>query len=139
MKTRGDIPLSVPWPLLIHPALITLWTTFFSLWFLIDSQGAFAAFDIATNAEPFILQTSASRYVALAVALWLGVWILRTPETMFVALLARFSMDVLDTVAGLRTGLLEPTVTGFAQPLLMFLAPALVTLVWLGRRIRRPT
>lgn len=131
MQAKNDQGFRIPRWLLIYPALLTLWSIVFASWFVIDGAGAFEAFGIPTQAEPFILQTSASRYLGIAVGMVVGIWILRTPKSILTALLARLTMDIFDTIAGFRTGLLDPTLLGFLQPFIMFLGPNLFTIIYI--------
>ncbi|MEM7127603.1 MAG: hypothetical protein AAF702_14820 [Chloroflexota bacterium] len=131
MQLQNEASYKIPWWLLIYPALLTLWSIGFALWFLVDSVGAFATFGIPTQAEPFILQSSAARYLGIAVAMILGIWIFRTPKSVLTGLIVRLTMDIFDTVAGFRTGLLDPNLMGFLQPFIMFLGPNLFTIAYI--------
>ncbi|MEM7028688.1 MAG: hypothetical protein AAF629_03765 [Chloroflexota bacterium] len=131
MQTKNDRGFKIPIWVLIYPALLTLWSIVFAVWFIVDGAGAFEAFGIPTQAEPFILQTSASRYLGIAAAMVLGIWVFRTPKSILTALLARLTMDIFDTVAGFRTGMLSPDLVGFIQPFLMFLGPNLFTIIYI--------
>lgn len=132
MQAKNDTGFRIPVWALFYPALLTLWSIVFAIWFVIDGAGAFETFGIPTQAEPFILQTSASRYLGIAAAMVLGIWIFRTPKSILTVLLARLVMDIFDTVAGFRTGMLEPNLSGFLQPFIMFLGPNLFTIgyIW---------
>ncbi|MBV7328815.1 hypothetical protein KFU94_11250 [Chloroflexi bacterium TSY] len=131
MRLQGENGFKIPNWLLIYPALLTLWSIGFSIWFLVDSVGAFATFGIPTQAEPFILQTSASRYLGIAMAMALGIWIFRTLKSVLTGLIVRLTMDIFDTVAGFRTSMLDPNLMGFLQPFVMFLGPNLFTIIYL--------
>ena len=54
MQTKNDQGFKMPGWLLIYPALLTLWSIGFAIWFVIDGAGAFETFGIPTQAEPFI-------------------------------------------------------------------------------------
>ena len=89
------------------------------------------AFGIDTGgASDFIMLNSAGRYVALAITMILGIWIFRTFSSLLLALLTRLSMDVLDLIAGLQTGVIID-VMGVVQSFLMFLIPNLVSIYFL--------
>ncbi len=133
MQAKNDKGFKIPFWVLIYPALLTVWSIVFSIWFVIDGAGAFETFGIPTVAEPFILQTSASRYLGIAVGMILGIWVFRTPKSILTALLARLMMDIFDTVAGFRTGMLSPDLVGFLQPFIMFLGPNLFTIFYIWR------
>lgn len=121
----------------IAPAYLTLWTICFSLWNFFDGNGMMSAFGVDTGgASDFIMLNSAARYIAIGVAMVLGIWVFRTFASIVTALAARLVMDGLDLVAGLQTGLISDGL-GIAQSFLMFLGPnlfALVTLWWLTPR-----
>lgn len=71
--TRTDDPIHLPKWWFIIPVYLTLWTTSFSLYNLIDGNGMMKTFGIDTGrASDFIMLNSAGRYVALAVAMIIG-------------------------------------------------------------------
>ena len=121
----------------VAPAYLTLWTIGFSLWNLLDGNAMMAAFGVDTGgASDFIMLNSAARYVAIGVAMILGVWVFRTFASILTALCARLAMDLLDLVAGLQAGLISDW-TGLAQSMALFLAPnglAIASLVYLCRK-----
>ena len=121
----------------IAPAYLTLWTICFSLWNLFDGNGMMAAFGVDTGgASDFIMLNSAARYVAVAVAMILGVWVFRSFASILTALCTRFVMDLLDLVAGLQTDLIIDWI-GVAQSMALFLVPngfAMVSLLYLNWR-----
>ena len=129
--------LKLKWWWYIAPAYLTLWTVAFSLWSLIDGNGMMAAFGVDTGgASDFIMFNSGARYVAIAVAMVLGIWVFGTFASILTVLVTRLTMDVLDLVAGLQTGLITDA-TGVAQSLAMFLLPgafAIISLIVLHRR-----
>ena len=133
--------LTLPFWWYIAPAYLTLWTICFSLWNFVDGNGMMAAFGIDTGgASDFIMLNSAARYIAIGVAMVLGIWVFRTFAAILTALAARLAMDLLDLVAGLQTGLISDSI-GVAQSLIMFLAPnifAIATLVVLTRKADQP-
>jgi len=120
----------------VAPAYLTLWTICFSLWNLFDGNGMMAAFGVDTGgASDFIMLNSAARYVAIATAMVLGIWVFRTFASILTAMCTRLVMDLLDLVAGLQTGLIADW-TGVAQSMTLFLVPngfAIISLVYLCR------
>ena len=88
-------------------------------------------FQQTSAADEFVIKNSAARYLGIALALVIGIWLLSTPEAAFTALAARLLMDVLDWVAGVQSGILEKPVTGSIQSFLMFVGPNLLTIVLL--------
>jgi hypothetical protein len=81
---------------------------------------------------------SAGRYIALGVAMVLGIWIFRSYSSILTVLIARLSMDVLDLVAGLQAGIITDA-TGVIQSFLMFLLPNLISIWFLIRIKNRST
>lgn len=135
MQFKPELEFSVPRWWYILPAYLTLWTLVFSLYSLIDGQGMMEAFGIDTGgASEFILLNSGGRYLALAAAMILGIWVFRTFSATLTALLARLSMDLLDLFAGLQAGVIADA-SGVFQSFLMFLLPNLLSL-WFLIRIR---
>ncbi|MDW3195301.1 MAG: hypothetical protein R8G66_23195 [Cytophagales bacterium] len=123
--------LQLKWWWYLLPGYLTLWTVAFSIWSFVDGQGIMEAFQVETGgASEFIMLNSAARYLAIAVAMILGIWVFRTYSSILTALLTRFTMDVLDLYAGWQTGLIVD-VTGVIQSLLMFLLPNLIAIIWL--------
>ena len=117
----------------IAPAYLTVWSVAFSLWNLVDAQGMMEAFKVDTGgASEFIMLNSAARYVAIAVAMVVGIWVFRTYHSILLALLVRLVMDVLDLVAGLSSGIITDA-TGVIQSLLMFILPNLFAIYTLRR------
>ena len=131
---RLDLPI---W-CYIAPAYLTLWTICFSFWNFIDGNGMMTAFGVDTGGESdFIMLNSAARYIAIGVAMILGIWVFRTFASILTALAARLVMDLLDLVAGLQTDLITSGL-GVAQPFGMFVGPnlfAIATLIILTRRM----
>ena len=78
---------------------------------------------------------SAGCYIAIAVAMVVGIWMLRSFNSILTALLARLGMDILDLVVGLQTGIIID-VTGIVQSFLMFLLPNLIS-IWFLFRFRK--
>lgn len=131
--------LSLPIWWYIVPLYLTLWTIVFSGWNLIDGNGMMTAFGVDTGgASPFIMLNSAARYVAIGVAMILGIWIFRTYASIVTALGARLAMDGLDLYAGIQTGLITD-ITGIVQSLVMFILPNLFALYTLHRLTRNKT
>ena len=95
-----------------------------------------AAFGVDTGgASDFIMLNSAARYVAIAAAMILGIWVFRTFASILTALCTRLVMDLLDLVVGLQTGLIADW-TGVAQSMALFLVPngfAIASLLYLNR------
>ncbi|MEM7799611.1 MAG: hypothetical protein AAF633_10510 [Chloroflexota bacterium] len=131
------LPDTLPsqWWWYLLPAYLTLWSIGFGIWNFVDGPGMFRQFKINfagnTPADLFIIKNSAARYLGIAVALMVGIWVLRSPAAAFTALLARLLMDVLDWVAGLQTGILKNQLTGSIQAFLMFMGPGLLSIVLL--------
>lgn len=97
------------------------------------------AFGIDTGgASDFIMLNSASRYVAIAVGMVVGIWIFRTYSSILTALIIRFVMDVLDLYAGLQADIIQD-ISGVAQSLLMFLIPNLLAIISLNRLNKKLT
>ena len=125
--------LKLKWWWYILPAYLTLWSVGFSLWNLMDGNGMMKAFGIDTGgASEFIMLNSASRYVAIALGMVIGIWIFRTYSSILTALVIRFVMDILDLYAGLQSGVIEDS-TGIFQSFLMFLLPNLIAIFTLSR------
>jgi len=123
--------LSLPLWWNITPAYLTLWTICFSLWSFVDGNGMMAAFGVDTGgASDFIMLNSAARYIAIGVAMTLGIWVFRTIASILTALATRLAMDLLDLVAGLQTGLIKDG-AGIAQSFIMFLGPNLFAIATL--------
>lgn len=139
MQTKTDYNIQIPIWWFILPAYLTLWTIGFSIYNLLDGNGMMRAFGIDTGgASDFIMMNSGGRYVALALAMFLGIWIFKTYRAMLVVLLARLAMDILDLYAGLRTGIIMDT-TGVVQSILMFLLPNLISIALLIRFYNKQT
>ena len=131
--------IKLKWWWYILPAYLTLWTMAFSLWNLMDGNGMMEAFGVDTGgASPFIMLNSAGRYVSIAVAMVLGIWVFSTFHSILLALLVRLTMDVLDLGIGLQTGLVEGA-GGVIQSLLMFIIPNIISLFLLFRLYKVPT
>lgn len=125
--------LSVAWWWYLFPAYLTIWSVVFGSWNFINGQAMFKAFkinfEVNSVADNFVVKNSAARYLGIAAAMIVGIWLIGTPEAIFTALIARLVMDILDLVAGLQTGLLENRVTGSIQSFIMFLLPNLIALI----------
>ena len=119
--------LSLPWWWYILPAYLSIWSLVFGIWNFVDGTGMFKAFKINFKSQSvvdaFIIKNSAARYLGIAAALILGIWVFQTSEAVLTALIARLAMDALDLIAGLQTGLLEKPIPGAIQSSGMFLAP----------------
>ena len=125
--------LKLKWWWYLAPAYLTLWSIGFSLWNLIDGNGMMNAFgvDIGTPSR-FIMLNSAARYVAIAIAMVVGIWIFGTFSSIMTALIVRLTMDILDLYAGLASGLIDRPM-GVAQSLAMFILPNLLAIATLIR------
>ena len=138
METRSGHSFSIPKWWFILPAYLTIWTLVFSIYNLVDGNGMMEAFNIDTGgASDFIMLNSAGRYAAVATAMLIGIWILRTFSAMLTALLARLVMDILDLYAGIQAGVITEA-TGILQSFLMFLLPGLIS-IWFLFRFRSKT
>ena len=121
----------------ILPSYLTFWTVAFSLYNIIDGNGMMETFKIDTGgASEFIMLNSAGRYMALGVAMILGVWVFRTYHAILTVLIARLTMDLVDLAAGLQTGIIED-LSGILQSFFMFILPNLLTLFLLVRFQKR--
>ncbi len=127
--------LSVQWWWYLLPGYLTIWSIIFGSWNFINGQAMFKAFkiefDVSSIADSFIVKNSAARYIGIAAAMIVGIWLIGTPETIFTALVARLVMDIFDLIAGLQTGLLENKVTGSIQSFLMFILPNLIAIAFI--------
>ena len=134
---RVQNKLQLKWWWHILPAYLTLWSIGFSIWNLVDANGMMTSFGIDTGgATDFILLNSASRYVAIAVAMVLGIWVFRTFQTIMMALIVRLTMDALDLYSGLQAGVIE-SVSGVFQSAVMFLFPSLISIFLLVRSAKK--
>ena len=123
--------LRLKWWWYIAPAYLTGWTTIFSLWNLIDGSGMMKVFGVDIGEPtPFIMLNSASRYVAIALGMILGIWVFRTFHSILTVLLIRLMMDLLDLYSGLVTGLIDSPV-GIVQSCIMFILPNLFAILTL--------
>ena len=137
MNTKAEQSFSLPKWWVIFPAYLTLWTVGFSLYSYIDGNGMMEAFGIDTGgASDFIMLNSAGRYLALAVAMVVGIWIFRTFHSILTALLARLSMDIMDLVAGIQVGVISDF-SGVLQSFLMFLLPNLIAIWFLQKATKK--
>jgi len=127
--------LAVNWWWYLLVGYLTIWSLGFGLWNFVNGQAMFKAFqiefDVKNGVDEFIIKNSAARYLGIATALIVGVWLIGTPETAFVALMARLVMDIGDWIAGLQTGMLDNVVTGTLQSFAMFLAPNLIAIAFI--------
>ena len=123
--------LQLKWWWYILPGYLTLWSLVFSVWNLMDGQGMMESYGINTGgASDFIMLNSASRYVAIAIGMVLGIWIFRTFHSIIVALIIRVTMDLLDLYSGLQTGVIQDF-PGIVQSLLMFVLPNILSIFML--------
>jgi len=125
--------IKLAWWWYILPAYLTLWTIGFSLYNYIDGNGMMEAFQIDTSgASDFIMLNSAGRYIAIGIGMLLGIWIFRTYYSILTALLIRLSMDIMDILAGLQSGVVT-NAAGVIQAFLMFIIPNLISIYLLWR------
>ncbi|MEM9272459.1 MAG: hypothetical protein AAGA80_05775 [Cyanobacteria bacterium P01_F01_bin.143] len=136
MKTNANFKFKLPFWWFILPAYLTLWTFCFSIYNYLDGNGMMEKFGIDTGgASDFIMLNSAGRYLAILVAMIVGIWVFRTFSSIMTALLVRLSMDIMDLVAGLQSGVIVDT-TGVIQSFIMFLLPNLIS-IWLLLKFRK--
>ncbi|MEM9713793.1 MAG: hypothetical protein AAGA17_16355 [Actinomycetota bacterium] len=125
------------------PGYLTVWSLVNGTWTFVDGEGLFDAFGIditvVTSGDDFVLANSGARYLGVAVALLVGVFVVDSAAAAFAALSARLVMDVGDVVAGIRTDQFENVVLGLAQSTVLFFVPTVVSLVWLWRARARST
>jgi len=137
MKTKAEKTITIPTWWFIIPAYLTLWSLVFSTYNYVDGNGMMEAFGINTGgASDFIMLNSAGRYIALALAMVLGIWVFRTYHSILTALYTRLTMDGLDLVVGLQTGIITDG-SGVVQSFLMFLAPNLISIYLIIRWYRK--
>ncbi|MEM9131230.1 MAG: hypothetical protein AAF962_27385 [Actinomycetota bacterium] len=141
LRLPGPITASRWWYLL--PGYLTLWSLVNGTWTFLDGEGIFTAFGIDvsadTPAEEFVLANSGARYLGVAAALVVGVFLLDSAAAAATALLARLTMDVGDVIAGLRTDQFDNVPLGITQSAILFLIPSVASLVWLWRSTRGGT
>lgn len=129
----GTTDVSGWWYLL--PGYLTLWSLTMGAWNFVDGEGMFARFgidlSIEHDADRFGLKSSAARYLGIAAALVVGVFLVDAVAAAATALIARLTMDVLDLVGGLQTRQFDNVPVGIAQSVTMFIAPGVISLVWL--------
>ena len=126
MQLNGEQRFKLPIWWFIYPTLLAIWSTVFGAWPLFDGDAAFAAFGLDVSADTFIYQLYGARYLSIAFALWLGLWIFRTPAAILTAWLARIVTDAIDLIAGLSSGAISGA--GAFQSVIMFLGPELILL-----------
>ena len=89
------------------------------------------SFGIDTGgASQFIMLNSASRYLAIAVGMVVGIWFYRTYHSIMLALIVRLSMDLLDLYSGIEAEIILD-ILGVLQSLFMFIIPNLLTMLLL--------
>jgi len=116
MSIERESRINLPRWWFILPAYLTLWSLVFSFWSLTDGEGMMEAFRIDTGgASTFIMLNSASRYVAIALGMVLGIWVFKTYSSILTALLIRFVMDALDLHSGLQAGVIEELVKSYSH------------------------
>lgn len=138
VQLRGPKRVSRWW--LVLPGYLALWSLTNGVWTFVDGQGLFDAFGIditvATDGDEFVLANSGARYLGIAAALIVGIFVLDSAAAAVTALTARLVMDVGDVVAGIRTDQFDNVAVGLAQSAAMFLLPSIVSIVWLLRADR---
>ena len=123
--------VKLKWWWYIMPAYLTVWTLIFSFWNLLDGEGMMESFGIDTGgASQFIMLNSASRYLAIAVGMVVGIWFYRTYHSIMLALIVRLSMDLLDLYSGIEAEIILD-ILGVLQSLFMFIIPNLLTMLLL--------
>ncbi len=137
MMIQKETQVSLPAWWFILPAYLTLWSLAFSFWNLADGEGMMKAFTIETGgASEFIMLNSASRYVAIAMGMVVGIWVFKTLKSILTALIIRLVMDILDLYSGIATEVIVE-LSGVFQSLLMFLIPNLISIILLIRLSRK--
>ena len=140
IKLDGPVGAGRWWYLL--PGYLTLWSLVNGTWTFLDGEGIFDAFGIditvVTSADEFVLANSGARYLGVAAALLVGVFLLDSAAAALAGLLARLVMDVGDVVAGLRTEQFDNIALGLVQSAVLFLIPTTVSIIWLWRAHRAP-
>lgn len=121
----------------VLPGYLALWSLTNGIWTFVDGQGLFDAFGIDTTVvtavDEFVLANSGARYLGIAAALIVGIFVIDSVAAAVTALAARLVMDVGDVVAGIRTDQFDDIAVGLAQSAAMFLVPSIVSIVWLLR------
>ena len=134
----GPVRASRWWYLL--PGYLTLWSVVNGTWSFVDGAGLFDAFGIditvVTSGDEFVLANSGARYLGIAAALVVGVFLVDSAAAAMAALTARLVMDVGDVVAGIRTDQFDDVAVGVAQSAILFLVPTIVSMLWLVRAHR---
>ena len=135
LRLPGPVRANRWWYVL--PGYLTVWSLVNGAWTFIDGRGLFDVFGIdvtvATNGDEFALANSGARYLGVAAALIVGIFVVDSAAAALAALTARLVMDVGDVVAGIRTDQFDNTAVGVAQSAAMFLVPSLISIVWLWR------
>lgn len=132
---RGRVRTSRWWYLL--PGYLTVWSLVNGTWTFLDGQGLFDTFGIditvVTPGDEFVLVNSGARYLGVAAALLVGVFVLDSAAAALTALVARLVMDVGDVIGGITTDQFDDVALGIAQSAILFLIPTTVSIVWLFR------
>jgi len=124
---------TLKWWWYLLPAYLTLWSIVFSCWNLIDGNGMMEAFGIDTGgASEFIMLNSASRYVAIAIGMIVGIWVFKTFHSILTALIIRLTMDLLDLYSGLQAEIIQYP-SGVIQSIGMFILPNAISILLLIR------
>ncbi len=139
ITTHGPVRAGRRWYLL--PGYLTLWSIVNGTWTFLDGEGVFDAFGIditvVTSGDEFVLAHSGARYLGVAAALLVGVFLVDSAAAALTALTARLVMDVGDVIAGITTDQFDNVAIGLAQSTVLFFAPTIVSIVWLVRADRR--
>lgn len=119
------------------PGYLTIWSLVNGTWTFFDGEGLFDAFGIditvMTTGDEFVLVNSGARYLGVAAALVVGVFIFDSAAAALTALTARLVMDVGDVIGGITTDQFDNIPVGLAQSTILFFAPTITSIVWLWR------
>ncbi|MEM9517503.1 MAG: hypothetical protein AAGA42_21830 [Actinomycetota bacterium] len=145
IQLNGPVRASRWWYVL--PGYLTLWSVTNGVWTFVDGEGLFDTFGIditvVTTGDEFVLANSGARYLGIATALVIGVFLVNSAAAAFTALSARLVMDLGDVVAGIRSDQFDNVALGIVQSAVMFIGPCLISIAWLVRATRgapdRPT
>lgn len=117
------------------PGYLTVWSLVNGTWTFLDGEGLFDAFGIditvATTGDEFVLANSGARYLGVAAALVVGIFVLDSATAALTALSARLVMDIGDVIAGVTTDQFDNIALGLAQSTVLFFAPTIGSMAWL--------
>ena len=141
IDVRGRVAARRWWYVL--PGYLTVWSLVNGSWTFLDGEGLFDAFGIditvATPGDEFVLANSGARYLGVAAALLVGVFLIDSAAAALAALSARLVMDVGDVIAGISTDQFDNVALGLVQSAVLFFVPTIVSIVWLLRAQRGAT